>query len=115
MSADFVMQSGVLVHVVAREYKAFMVQAAAVGPLAEDCVADGSCGSCWSFGRGFSGGLVEAVGSLEESWMVACLQQSSFRQVAEWQLIFVGAIVGFMQWLLDFGSLMDLVPATAVG
>ena len=94
---------------------ASMVQAAAVGPSTEDRVADGSCGICWFFGRGVSGGSVEVVGSLEESWMVACLQQSSFRQVAEWQLIFVGAIVGFMQWLLDFGSLMDLVPATAVG
>ena len=100
MSAYFVMQSEVLVHVVA------------IGPLAEDCVADGSCGSCWSFGRGFSGGLVEAVGSLEESWMVACLQQSSFWQVAEWQLTFVGAVNGLMQQLLDFGSLMNLVPAT---
>ena len=76
MSADFAMQqSGVLVHVVAREYKAFMVQAATAGLLAEDRVADGSCGSCWSFGIGFSGGSVEAVGSLEESRMVACLQQ----------------------------------------
>ncbi len=59
-SAHFVMQSEVLVHVVA------------IGPLAEDRVAGGSCGSCWSFGRGFSGGSVEAVGSLEESRMVAC-------------------------------------------
>ena len=92
-----------------------MVQAAAVGPSTEDRVAYGSCGSCRSFGRGFIGGSVESVDSSEESRMVACLQQSSFRQVAEWQLIFVGAIVGFMQWLLDFGSLMDLVPATAVG
>ena len=91
-----------------------MVQAAAVGPSTEDRVADGSCGSCWSFGRGFSGGSVEAVGSLDESRMVACLQQSSFWQVAKWQLIFVGAIVGIMQWLLDLGSLMNLVPATAV-
>ena len=96
------MRSEVLVHVVA------------IGPLVEDCVADGSCGSCWSFGRGLSAGSVETVGSSEESRMVACLQQSSFRQVAEWQLIFVGAIVGFMQWLLDLRSLMDLVPATAV-
>ncbi len=64
ISKDFVMQSGVLVHIVAREYKTFMVQVAAVGPLAEDCVADGSCGSSWSFGKGFSGGSVEAVGSL---------------------------------------------------
>ena len=92
-----------------------MVQSAAVGPSTEDRVADGSCGICWFFGRGVSGSSVEVVGSLEESCMVACLQQLSFRQVAEWQLIFVGAIVGFMQWLLDFGSLMDLVPATAVG
>jgi hypothetical protein len=46
--------------------------------------------------------------------MVACLQQSSFWQVAEWQLIFSGAIVGLMQWLLDLGSLMNLVTATAV-
>ena len=91
MSADFFMQSGVLVHVVAKEYKAFMVQAAAVGLLAEDCVADGSCGSCR---------------------MVACLQQSSFWRVTEWQLTFVGAINGLMQQLLDFGSLMNLVPAT---
>ena len=91
------MQSKVLVHVVA------------IGPLAEDCVADGSCGSCWSFGRGFSGGSVEAVGSLEESWMVACLQQSSFWQGAKWQLTFVGAVVGLMQWLLDLGSLTNLV------
>ena len=57
MSADFVMQSGVLVHVVAREYEAFMVQAAAIGSLAEDHVADGSCGSHWSFRRG---SMVEA-------------------------------------------------------
>ncbi len=96
------MRSEVLVHVVA------------IGTLVEDCVADGSCGSCRSFGRGFSAGSVEVVGSSEESWMVACLQQSSFRQVAEWQLILVGAIVGFMQWLLDLRSLMDLIPATAV-
>ena len=82
MSVDFSMQSGVLVHVVAREYEAFMVQVAAVSPLAEDHVADCSCGSCWSFGIGFSGGSVEAVGSSEESRMVACLQQSSFRQGA---------------------------------
>ena len=91
-----------------------MVQAAAVGPSAEDRVADCSCGSRRSFGRGFSGGSVEAVGSLEESRMVACLQQSSFRQGAKWQLIFVGAVVGLMQRLLDLGSLMNLVPATAV-
>ena len=91
-----------------------MVQAATVGPSTEDCVADGSCGSCQSFGRGFSGGSVEAVGSSDESWMVACLQQSSFRQVAKWQLIFVGAIVGLMQWLIDLGLLMNLVPATSV-
>ena len=111
MSADFVMQSGVLVHVVAREYKAFMVQVAAVGPLAEDCVADGSCGSCLSFGIGFSGGSVKAVGSSEESWMAACLQQSSFRHGAKWQLTFVGAGVGLMQRLLDLGSLTNLVQA----
>jgi hypothetical protein len=91
-----------------------MVQAAAVGPSTEDRVAYGSCGSCQSFGRGLSGGSVESVDSLEESWMVACLQQSSFWQFAEWQLIFVGAILGLMQWLLDLGSLMNLVPATAV-
>ncbi len=75
-------------------------------------MADGSCGSCRSFGRGFSAGSVEAVGSLEESWMVACLQQSSFWQVSEWQLTYVGAVNGLMQQLLDFGSLMNLVPAT---
>ena len=109
MSANFVMQSGVLVHVVAREFEAFMVQVAAVGPLAEDCVADGSCGSCRSFGIGFSGGSVEAVGSLEESQMFACLQQSSFWQGAKWQLTFLGAVVGLMQWLLDLGSLTNLV------
>ena len=90
VSAHFVMRSEVLVHVVA------------IGPLVEDCVADGSCGSCWSFGRGLSAGSVETVGSSEESRMVACLQQSSFRQVTN----------GLMQQLLDFGSLMNLVPAT---
>ena len=92
VSAYFVMISEVLVHVVA------------IGPLAEDCLADGSGGSCRSFGIGFSGGSVEAVGSLEESRMVACLQQSSCWQVAEWQLIFVGAVVGLMQWLHDLRS-----------
>ena len=86
-----------------------MVQAAEVGPLAEDCVADGSCGSCRSFGIGFSGGSVEAVGSLEEGRMVACLQQSSFWQGTKRQLTSVGAIVGLMQWLHDLGSLMNLV------
>ena len=91
------MRSEVLVHVVA------------IGPLVEDCVADGSCGSCWSFGIGFSGGSVEAVGSSEESRMVACLQQSSFWQGAEWQMTFVGAVVGLMQRLLDLGSLINLV------
>ena len=96
------MQSEVLVHVVA------------IRPLVEDRVADGSCGSCWSFGRGFSGGSVEAVGSSDEGRMVACLQQSIFWQVAKWQLIFVEAIVGLMQWLLDLGSFMKLVPATPV-
>ena len=96
------MQSEVLVHVVA------------IGPLAEDCVADGSCGRCWSFGRRFSGSSAEAVGSLEESWMVACLQQSSFWQVAKWQLTYVGAVNGFMQQLLDFGSLVNSVPATSL-
>ncbi len=94
------MRSEVLVHVVA------------IGPLAEDRVAGGSCGSCRSFGRGLSGGSVEAVGYLEYGRMVACLQQSSFWQVAEWQLTFVGAVNGLMQQLLDFGSLMNLVPAT---
>jgi hypothetical protein len=79
-----------------------MVQATAVGPSTEDRVADGSCGSCWSFGRGLSAGSVEAVGSSEKSWMVACLQQSSF-----WQVTNV-----LMQQLLDVGSLMNLVPAT---
>ena len=74
----------------------------AIGPLVKDCVADGSCGSCWSFGRGLSAGSVEAVGSLEKSWMVTCLQQSSFWQVTN----------GLMQQLLDVGSLMNLVPAT---
>ena len=101
-------QAGELVHAVARVPKAFMVQAAAVGPSAEGRVADGSCGSCRSFGIGFSGGSVEAVGSSEESQMVACLQQSSFSQGAEWQLIFVGAVVGLMQRLLDLGSLIGL-------
>ena len=91
MPTAFVMQAGVLVQDVARIPEAFMVQAAAVGPSAKDCVADGSCGSRWSFGRGSSGGSIEAVGSLEESWMVACLQQSSFWQSREWQLNFVGA------------------------
>jgi hypothetical protein len=92
-----------------------LVHVVAIGALAKDYVADGSCGSCccWSFGRGFSGGSGEAAGSLEESWMVACLQQSGFRKVAKWQLTFVGAVNGFMQQLLDFGSLMNLVPATA--
>ena len=89
------------------EPKAFMVQAAAVGPSAEDCVADGSCGSRQSFGRGFSGGSVEAVGSLEKSRMVACLQQWNFWQSAVWQLTFVGAVVSLMQWLHDLGSLMN--------
>ena len=56
ISTDFVMQAGVLVHDVARVPEVFVVQAAAVGPLAEDRVEDGSCGSRWSFGRGFSGG-----------------------------------------------------------
>ncbi len=84
----------------------------AIGPLVEDRVADGSCGSCPSFGRRFSVGSVEAVGSSEESRMVACLQQSSFPQVAKWQLTSVGDVNGFMQQLLDFGSLMNLVPAT---
>ena len=73
MSTAFVMQAGVLVQAVASIPEAFMVQAAAVGPSEEDCVADGSCGSRRSFGRGFSGGSVEAVGSLEDSRMVACL------------------------------------------
>ena len=107
MSADFVMQSGVLMPVVAREYEAFMVQVAAVGPLAEDCVADGSCGSRRSFDRGISGSSVEAVGSLEESWRVSCLQQSKFRQSGVWQLTFVGAVVSLMQWLHDLWSLMN--------
>ena len=72
-------------------------------------MADGSCGSMRSFGIGFSGGSVEAVGSSEESRIVACLQQSSFWQGAKWQLTFVGAFVGLMQWLLDLGSLTNLV------
>ena len=84
----------------------------AIGPLEEDRVADGSCGSSRFFGRGFSGGSVEAVGYSEEIRMVACLQQSSFWQVTEWQLTFVGAVNGLMQQLLDFGSLMNSVPAT---
>ena len=103
VSAYFVMLSEVLVHVVA------------IGPLAEDFMADDSCGSCRSFGRGFSGGSVEVVGSSEESRMVACLQQSSFWQVAKWQLTFVGAVNGLMQqllevWVIDeFGSSYLLV------
>ena len=77
VSMAFVMQAEVLVHAVARVPKVFMVQTAAVGSLAEDCVAAGSCGSSLSFGRGSCdcGGSVEAVGSLEESRVVACLQQ----------------------------------------
>ena len=91
MSTAHVMQSGVLVHAVARVPKAFMVQAAAVGPSAENRVADGSCGSRQSFDRGFSGSSVEVVGSLEESWMVF-LQQSNFWQSVVWQLAFVRAV-----------------------
>ena len=69
-----------------------MVQAAAVGPLAEDCVADGSCGSRWYFGRGLSHGSVEANGSLLESRMVDCLQPTNFKQSVVLQLTFVGAV-----------------------
>jgi hypothetical protein len=92
MSTAFVMQAVVLVHAVARVPEAFMVQAAAVGPSAEDRVAAGSCGSSWSFGRGLRGGSVESVGSLVESRMVACLQQLTCRQRVVWQLTFVGAV-----------------------
>ena len=70
VSSAFVMQAEVLMHTVARVSKAFMVQTA-VGPLAEDHVAAGSCGSSQSFDRGLCGSSVEAVGSLEEFQVAA--------------------------------------------
>ena len=73
MSTAFVMKAEILVHAVARVPGTFMVQTEAVGPLVENRVAAGSCGSSWSFGRGFCGGSIEAAGSLEESWVVACV------------------------------------------
>ena len=73
MSTAFVMQAEVLVHAVARVPGTFMVQTEAVGPLVEDRVAAGSCGSSRFFGRGLCGGSIEAVGSSEESWVAACV------------------------------------------
>ena len=60
---------------------------AAVGPLAEDRVEAGFCGSSRSFGRGPCGGSVGAVGSSEESQEAAQLQQSTLWQRVVWRLI----------------------------
>ena len=79
MSTVFVMQAGVLVPAVARVPKAFMVQAAAVGPLAEDRVADGSCGSRRSFGKDL---------------VAAQLKQLALRRRVGWWLVFSSRIFG---------------------
>ena len=57
----------------------------AVNSLAEGCVV-ADCSS-WSYGIGLCGGSVKAVGSLEEIWVVDCLQQPTCRQRVVWQLI----------------------------
>ena len=104
------MQSGVLVHIVVREYEAFMVQAAAVGPSTEDHVAMALVGAVGPLAEDLVAAQLKQLALWRRvGWWLVCSKQSSFRQGAKWQLTSVGAVVGLMQQLRDLGSLMNLV------